>query len=50
MLAEVDLVGSRAARWGNPFNQPVIDRRVDLYRTGPAGRESWSAPGDVPSD
>lgn len=36
LLAEVDLVGTRERRWGNPFNQPVLDRRPDLYRTGPA--------------
>ncbi|MBO9522493.1 MAG: hypothetical protein J7518_13220 [Nocardioidaceae bacterium] len=36
LLAEVDLVGTREQRWGNPFNQPVLDRRPDLYRSDPA--------------
>ncbi|MBO4209201.1 hydratase [Micromonospora echinofusca] len=31
VLAEVDLIGSRALRWHNPFNQPLADRRRDLY-------------------
>ncbi|QOC95388.1 hydratase [Micromonospora craniellae] len=34
VLAEVDLVGTRAQRWHNPFNQPLADRRTDLYVTG----------------
>jgi predicted amidohydrolase len=37
LLAEVDLVGSRAGRLNNPFNQPLADRRTDLYVVdGPA--------------
>lgn len=31
ILAEVDLIGSRAERFGNPFNQPIDDRRPELY-------------------
>lgn len=38
LLADVDLIGSRAERWGNPFNQPVADRRPELYRSGAAER------------
>ncbi|GED88934.1 nitrilase family protein [Streptomyces sp. 6-11-2] len=34
LLAEVDLIGSRKERLGNPFNQPLADRRTDVYRTG----------------
>ncbi|MGW0503451.1 nitrilase family protein [Micromonospora sp. NPDC003241] len=34
VLAEVDLIGTRAQRWHNPFNQPLADRRTDLYVTG----------------
>ncbi|MFE7243131.1 nitrilase family protein [Streptomyces sp. NPDC057580] len=34
VLAEVDLIGSRAERLGNPFNQPLGDRRTDVYQTG----------------
>ncbi|MGA5699796.1 nitrilase family protein [Peterkaempfera bronchialis] len=34
VLAEVDLIGSRAERHGNPFNQPLADRRPELYETG----------------
>jgi predicted amidohydrolase len=34
LLARVDLIGSRAQRLGNPFNQPLADRRTDVYRTG----------------
>ena len=33
LLAEVDLIGSRPLRHGNPFNQPLADRRPDLYVT-----------------
>lgn len=33
LLAEVDLIGSREARRGNPFNQPLADRRPELYVT-----------------
>ncbi|WP_283134939.1 nitrilase-related carbon-nitrogen hydrolase [Rhizohabitans arisaemae] len=33
LLAEVDLIGSRAVRHGNPFNQPLADRRPELYVT-----------------
>ncbi|MFF5114656.1 nitrilase family protein [Streptosporangium sp. NPDC000509] len=33
LLAEIDLIGSREARRGNPFNQPLADRRPDLYVT-----------------
>ncbi|MEU5551410.1 nitrilase family protein [Micromonospora sp. NPDC047793] len=37
VLAEVDLIGTRAQRLHNPFNQPLADRRTDLYVTdGPA--------------
>ncbi|WP_130799466.1 nitrilase-related carbon-nitrogen hydrolase [Streptomyces otsuchiensis] len=38
LLAEVDLIGSRPARHHNPFNQPLADRRTDLYRSGPLAR------------
>lgn len=31
LLAEVDLVGSRPDRHGNPFNQPLADRRPPAY-------------------
>jgi len=31
VLAEVDLIGSREERFSNPFNQPIDDRRPDLY-------------------
>ncbi len=31
IYADVDLIGSREARRGNPFNQPLRDRRTDLY-------------------
>ncbi len=34
VLAEVDLIGSRAERLHNPFNQPLADRRTDLYVAG----------------
>ncbi|MEU2979123.1 nitrilase family protein [Streptomyces hirsutus] len=34
VLAEVDLIGSRKERLGNPFNQPLGERRTDVYRTG----------------
>ncbi|MDD9206938.1 carbon-nitrogen hydrolase [Georgenia sp. 10Sc9-8] len=33
LLARVDPVGSRAERSGNPFNQPLADRRPSEYRT-----------------
>ena len=33
VYGDVDLVGTRSERTNNPFNQPVRDRRVDLYRT-----------------
>lgn len=42
LLAEVDLIGSRSERWGNPFNQPVLDRRTDLYKSGPADGDALS--------
>ena len=29
--ARIDPFGSRSARRGNPFNQPLRDRRIDLY-------------------
>lgn len=31
LLAECDLLGSRPVRRENPFNQPLRDRRVDVY-------------------
>lgn len=31
IYADVDLIGSRAERRGNPFNQPLRDRRLDVY-------------------
>ena len=31
LTAVIDPLGSRAARHGNPFNQPLRDRRTDLY-------------------
>ena len=31
IYADVDLIGSRAERHGNPFNQPLRDRRLDVY-------------------
>jgi N-carbamoylputrescine amidase len=31
IYADVDLIGSRAERQGNPFNQPLRDRRLDVY-------------------
>lgn len=31
IYADMDLVGSRAERHGNPFNQPLRDRRLDVY-------------------
>ncbi|MEQ8841832.1 MAG: nitrilase family protein [Acidimicrobiales bacterium] len=31
IYADVDLIGSRADRRGNPFNQPLRDRRTDVY-------------------
>lgn len=31
IYADMDLVGSRAERQGNPFNQPLRDRRLDVY-------------------
>lgn len=31
VIAEVDLIGSRDTRFGNPFNQPIDDRRPELY-------------------
>ncbi|MFI7025491.1 nitrilase family protein [Micromonospora sp. NPDC049900] len=38
VLAEVDLIGTRAQRWHNPFNQPLADRRTDLYVAGDVDR------------
>lgn len=32
VYADIDPVGTRDERWSNPFNQPVRDRRTDLYR------------------
>lgn len=29
--AVIDPIGSRAERTGNPFNQPLLDRRTDVY-------------------
>lgn len=37
ITATIDPIGSRAARHGNPFNQPLLDRRTDVYRVEPAG-------------
>ena len=31
IYADMDLIGSRADRQGNPFNQPLRDRRTDVY-------------------
>jgi predicted amidohydrolase len=31
LTATIDPIGSRAERHGNPFNQPLRDRRADLY-------------------
>jgi N-carbamoylputrescine amidase len=31
IYADIDLIGSRAERHGNPFNQPLRDRRLDIY-------------------
>ena len=31
IYADMDLIGSRAERHGNVFNQPLRDRRIDLY-------------------
>ena len=31
LTATIDPIGSRAIRHGNPFNQPLRDRRDDLY-------------------
>jgi N-carbamoylputrescine amidase len=31
IYADIDLIGSRAERHGNPFNQPLRDRRLDVY-------------------
>lgn len=33
--AVIDPIGSRAARTGNPFNQPLDDRRTDVYSVSP---------------
>jgi len=33
LLAEVDLIGTRRERRENPFNQPLADRRTDVYVT-----------------
>ncbi|MER5456298.1 nitrilase family protein [Micromonospora sp. NPDC002389] len=43
VLAEVDLIGTRAQRWHNPFNQPLADRRTDLYVTGDVDRAGGAA-------
>jgi len=32
VFADVDLIGSRQARLGNSFNQPLHDRRPEIYR------------------
>jgi predicted amidohydrolase len=34
--AVIDPVGSRAERTGNPFNQPLLDRRTDIYSVATA--------------
>lgn len=47
ILAEVDLIGSRPQRLHNPFNQPLADRRPDLYVGQPdfgAGRTAVPRP------
>ncbi len=31
IYADMDLIGSRSERHGNVFNQPLRDRRTDLY-------------------
>lgn len=31
IIAQIDPIGSRPTRRGNPFNQPLHDRRLDLY-------------------
>jgi hypothetical protein len=31
VTATIDPIGSRTERRGNPFNQPLRDRRFDLY-------------------
>jgi hypothetical protein len=31
LYAAIAPIASRAARHGNPFNQPLLDRRLDLY-------------------
>ncbi len=46
LLAEVDLIGSREARHGNPFNQPLGDRRTDVYRSGDFTPEPARPAGD----
>ena len=33
--AVIDPIGSRAQRTGNPFNQPLLDRRTDVYSVAP---------------
>ncbi len=33
--AVIDPIGSRADRTGNPFNQPLLDRRTDVYTVAP---------------
>lgn len=33
--AVIDPIGSRAERTGNPFNQPLLDRRTDVYTVAP---------------
>lgn len=35
LLATIDPIGSRAERTGNPFNQPLGDRRTDVYGQPP---------------
>jgi len=31
LVADVDLAGARAARAWNEFNDPLADRRIDVY-------------------
>jgi hypothetical protein len=35
VLATVDLISSRPARAGNPFNRPLWDRRPEAYLPAP---------------
>jgi predicted amidohydrolase len=40
ITASIDPVGSREERLRNPFNQPLGDRRIDVYGTPPGGPRS----------